>query len=53
METTLYRHPGLLCTPQSFARSSKFSGKKLFFGTKVTSEACLKFFQNLNVTRLQ
>jgi hypothetical protein len=33
-----YRQPGLLCTPQNFAQSSKFLEKKVF-GTKVTSEA--------------
>ncbi len=33
-----YRHkPGLLCTPQNFARSSKFLGKNIF-GTEATSE---------------
>jgi hypothetical protein len=35
-----YRQPGLLCTPQNFARSSKLSGKNIF-GTKVTFEAFL------------
>ncbi len=32
-----YREPGLLCTPQNFAQSSKFLGKNIF--GKVTSEA--------------
>jgi hypothetical protein len=49
----MYRQPGLLCTPQNFAQSSKFLGKKIFFDTKVTSEAFLSIFQNLKVTRLQ
>jgi hypothetical protein len=48
-----YRQAGLLCTPQNFAQSSKFLGKKIFFGTKVASEAFLRVSQNLNVTRLQ
>jgi hypothetical protein len=26
-----YRQPGLLCTPQNFTQSSKFSGKKYFW----------------------
>jgi hunchback-like protein len=34
-----YRQPGLLCTSRKFAQSSKFFKKKIFFGTKVTSEA--------------
>jgi hypothetical protein len=34
----LHRQPGLLCTPRNFAQSSKFFRKKIFFGTKVTSE---------------
>ncbi len=47
-----YRHPGLLCTPQNFAQSSKFLGRNLF-DTKVTSEAFLSITQNLKVTCLQ
>jgi hypothetical protein len=37
----MYRQqPGLLCTSQNFAQSSKFLGKKKkIFGPKVTSEA--------------
>jgi hypothetical protein len=34
-----YRQLGLLCTPPNFAQSSKLFRKKIFFGTKVTSEA--------------
>jgi hypothetical protein len=52
-ETMMYRQPGLLCTPQNFAPSSKFLEKKIFFGTNVTSEAFLSSSQNLKVTRLQ
>ncbi len=48
-----YRQPGLLCTPQNFAPSSKILGKEIFFGAKVTSEAFLSSSQNLKVTRLQ
>jgi hypothetical protein len=51
--STAYRQPGLLCTPQNFAQSSKFLGKKIFVGTMVTSEAFLSISQNLKVTRLQ
>jgi hypothetical protein len=29
-ERTIYRQPGLLCTPWNFARSSKFLGEKYF-----------------------
>jgi hypothetical protein len=47
------RQPGLLCTPRNFAQSSKFLGKKYFFGTKVTSEAFLSVSRNLKVARLQ
>jgi hypothetical protein len=45
----------LTCTPQNFAQSSKFLGKKYFLIllTKVTSEAFLSIPQNLKVTRLQ
>jgi hypothetical protein len=48
-----YCQPGLLCTSQNFAHTSKFLGKKYFLGTKVTSEAFLSIPQNLKVTRLQ
>ncbi len=48
-----YRRLGLLCSQRNFAQSSKFIGKKNFFGTKVTSEAFFSIFQNLKVTRLQ
>jgi hypothetical protein len=48
-----FRLPGLLCTPQNFAQSSKFLGTKIFFGPKVTSEAFLSIFEILKVTRLQ
>jgi hypothetical protein len=30
-----YPQPGLLCTPQNFAQSSKFFGKKIFIVTKL------------------
>ncbi len=30
-QPNIYRQPGLLCTPQNFAPSSKFLGKKNFF----------------------
>ncbi len=42
-----YRQPGLLCT------SLKNVRKKVFFGTKVTSEEFLSISQNLKATRLQ
>jgi hypothetical protein len=48
-----YRQPGLLCTPQNSAQSSKILGKKIFFGTKVTFEAFLSISQNLKVKRFQ
>jgi hypothetical protein len=48
-----YRQPGLVCTPQNFAPSSKFLGKIKIFGTKVTSEGFLSSSQNLKVTPLQ
>ncbi len=46
-EKVKYRQPGLLCTPQNFAQSSMFLGKKIFFGTKVTAEALFKHFPKL------
>jgi hypothetical protein len=48
-----YSQPGLLGTPQNFAQSSKFLGEKIFFGTKVTSEAFLSISQDMKVTPLQ
>ncbi len=50
-----YRQPGLLCTPQNTKLCTKFKifRKKIFFGTKVTSEAFLSSSQNLKFTRLQ
>ncbi len=51
--TETYRQPGLRCTPQNLAQSSKFLGKKNIFGTKVTFEAFLTISQNLKVTHLQ
>ncbi len=41
-ENQNYRQSGLLCTPRNFAHSLKFLRKKIFFGTKVTSEKFLK-----------
>jgi hypothetical protein len=52
-QSAIYRQPGLLCTPQNFAQSLKFLGKKYFFAIKVISEAFLSISQNLKVTRLQ
>jgi hypothetical protein len=49
----VYRQPGLLCTPRNFAQSSKLVREKIFFGTKVASEAVIIISQNLKVTRLQ
>jgi hypothetical protein len=50
----IYRQPGLLCTPQDFAWKFKIFRKiKIFFGTKVTSEAFLSISPNLKVTGLQ
>jgi hypothetical protein len=46
-----YRQPGLLCTPQNFAKFKIL--RKKYFGTKVTSESFLSISQNLKVTRLQ
>ncbi len=48
-----YRQPRLHYTPQNFAQSSKFLGKKFFFGTKVTSQAFLCISQILKVKCLQ
>ncbi len=46
-ENYKYRQPGLICTPQSFAQSSKYLGKEYFFGPKVTSKVFLSISQNL------
>ncbi len=49
----MYRHSGLLCTPQNFAQSLTFLVKKKCFGTKVISEAFLSMSQILKDTRLR
>ncbi len=43
VEQQTYSQTGLLCTPQNFAQSPIFRNK-IFFGTKVISDAFFKHF---------